>query len=237
MWYWNQQNFEGLLTVADALAVEPNWSDFAEYCRLREAGRRKEALKAIEQLVFASGLWSRVERRRFVAWILDAQLRLPEVHQLVVEPLRRNLILPTLEDWQEDDPGDPIPKRLLGMATGNIKYFEEALNLDSSDDYSRYRCASHFLNDVDYQCHHLPDYFIGEPTKARDDLAAARDFAKGFVNKKIDDSFVDEFTDLSNKVDDWFAFLESNQQSFADWCAANNRKYKWCQAYYYDPHA
>ncbi|MEQ9379730.1 MAG: hypothetical protein RJP95_02620 [Pirellulales bacterium] len=234
MWYWNQDNFEGILAVADSIAHESRWSDFAEYCRLREKGLRKKALASIDNLITAADSWPTNERRRFVTWIIEAQQRLPEVHQLIVTPLQRKLIEPTLDEWSHAHPGDPIPKRLLGLATGNVDCFQQALDLAPDDDISRFRIISRLVYDVDYQCHHLPDYFIGEPSKALDDLNVARDLSKLFVDKSIAESLADEFTELTNKVNDWVVFQSSHQKSFAGWCDDNKRNYTWCRAYHYD---
>ena len=195
---------------------------------MREQGLRKDALESIDRLIADASSWPSFERRRFVAWIYDTQEQLPEVHQLIVETLRQKLILPALEDWHAEVSGNSTPTRLLGMATGKVEYFEDALKLDADDDYSRYRLVSRLLYDVDFQCHHLPDYFIGEPAKALDDLKTARDLANQFRDSEIKDSLVAEFTELTSMVIDWNSFVESSHDSFAGWCDANNRNYNWC---------
>ena len=235
MWYWNKDNFEGLLAVSESLGHEPSWSLFAKYCKLREQGLRKAALASIEEFITDASAWSDAERRRFVTWLYDTQIRLPRVHQLIVEPLRKKLVLPTLERWQRDDPSNAVALRLLGSATANCEYFEEALEIDPSDDYCRYRLVEILLREVEYQCHHLPDYFIGELPTATQDLATARELVAGFTENAIAESFAPAFDDLTNKINDWQSFLDSGQESFADWCVANNRQYNWYSVFYYDP--
>lgn len=61
MYYWNRDNFEGLLSVADVLSKNEHYSFFVYYCRLREKGLRKEALQKLEQFIEHIKLLSSLE--------------------------------------------------------------------------------------------------------------------------------------------------------------------------------
>lgn len=222
------------MAVADSISAEPLWCAFADYCTLREKGLRKQALASIERLIRQSSAWSTDERRRFVNWIYETHLRFPDVHQLIVTPLNQRLLIPTLETWIEDDPTSATPRRWLGFATGDHAHFADALSRNLKDDISRYRLVCRNLGDVDFQCHHLPKYFIDDPSEALQLLDDARDLSAGFCDPRIMPSLEDQFTILTGKVNDWIAFQESQEDSFSDWCRANGRTYDWVMTFSYD---
>ena len=99
MWYWNQQNFKGLIGVADSIADQPQCNLFARYCRLRECGLRPQSLQAITELIAEAAGWGDIARREFANWIYYTSLRNPEVHQLIPTPLNQQLLVPTLQQW------------------------------------------------------------------------------------------------------------------------------------------
>ena len=234
MWYWNQQNFEGLVAVADSIADQPQWARFAEYCRLREQGLRPQAMESITELIAEAARWSDNSRRLFADWIYSTSMRNPEVHQLIPTPLNQQLLVPTLHEWAAAEPSLAIPERWLGFATADHQHFSNALAIDSTDDVSRYRLVSRDIADVDYQCHHLPNYFIGEINTAITTLDRAKGMAADFANPNIAPTLKEDFDELYGKVRDWQAFQESDGDSFADWCRANDRDYRWLKAYYYE---
>ncbi len=233
MWYWNQQNFEGLISVADSIADQPQWKLFAQYCRLREQGLRPQALQAITRLIAEAASWTENARRQFADWIFATSLRIPEVHQLIPTPLKQQLLVPTLLRWAASESSNGTPERWLGFATGDRQHFSDAVLRNSNDDISRYWLVSHDLADVDHQCHHLPDYFIGDIETAISALDRATTMSGEFTNPDIAPTFEHKFIELYDKVRDWQAFQKSGCDSFAAWCNANGRKYKWLQAYYY----
>ncbi|MFM7516087.1 MAG: hypothetical protein ACKO3V_04030, partial [Pirellula sp.] len=191
--YWNQQNFEGLIAVADSIADQPQWNLFARYCRLRERGLRPQSLQAITELIAEAAGWGDNARREFADWIYSTFLRHPEVHQLIPTPLNQQLLVPTLRKWAALESSTAIPERWLGFATGDHQHFANALSRDPTDDISRYRLVSRDLADVDHQCHHLPDYFIGEIGTAIMTLDRAKAMATEFSNPDIGPTLEDEF--------------------------------------------
>lgn len=233
MWYWNKQNFESLVAVADSIANQPQWSLFAQYCRLREKGLRPQSLQAIAQLIDEAATWTVHERRQFVDWLYETSLRNPKAHQLIPTPLNQQLLVPTLKEWVASEPSNATPERWLGFATADHQHFSNALSLDSTDDVSRYRLVSCDLADVDHQCHHLPECFLGEIDTAIALMHRARELAAGFSDPEITITFEEDFRELYGKVRDWQAFRESGIESFADWCLSNGRIYRWHNAYYF----
>ena len=235
MGYWNQNTFESLVAIAESIAGEQLWRHFADYCRLRQQGLRKKSLQSITHLIADAKDWPVLERRRFAHWIFETQYCHPNVYQLIVHPLNQQLLIPTLNEWKERETTNGTPSRLLGLATGDLQRFAEALALNPNDDVSRFRLVVCGLADVDFQCHHLPHYFIGEPNNAIETLNQAKAMTTGFVDSQIAASLQDEFEELRCKVEDWLAFQREGGDSFNDWCRKNGREYQWMKAYYYVP--
>lgn len=233
MWHWNQDNFEGLVAIAESIADEPLWQHFADYCRLREQGLRKPSLQSITRLIADAARWSTIDRRRFAEWIFETQCRHPKVHQLIVHPLNHQLLIPILQEWKDDEAVNDTPHRLLGIATGDHRHFADALALNPQNDFSRYRLVVRDLADIDFQCHHLPHYFIGEPGDAIQALNHAKELATGFVDLRIAASLQSEFDELRCKVEDWLVFQREGGDSFDVWCEKHKREYRWLKAYYY----
>jgi len=233
VWYWNKQNFEGLIAVADSIADQQQWFLFARYCRLREQGLRPQALQAITELIADAAGWSDKARRQFADWIYSTSLRNPEVHQLIPTTLNQRLLVPTLQLWAASEPSNATPERWLGFASADHQHFSNALSLDSTDDVSRYRLVSRDLADVDHQCHHLPQYFIGEIDSAITTLDRAKALAADFSNPDIASTLEEDFIELYGQVRDWQEFQASGADSFSDWCIASGRDYRWLKAYYY----
>ncbi len=234
MWYWNRENFEGLVAVADSIADQPQWQLYAQYCRLREKGLRPQSLRAITELIAEAAGWTHQARRQFADWIYSTSLCNRKVHQLIPTPLKLDLLVPTLQEWADSEPTNATPKRWLGFATGDHQHFSSALSVDPTDDVSRYRLVSRDLADVDFQCHHLPEIFIGEIDTAIFRLNRAQSLAADFSNLEIGPTLETDFSVLYGMVCDWQVFQESGGESFADWCIANRRDYQWVKTYYYD---
>jgi hypothetical protein len=51
MYYWNKDNFEGLLGIGNSFKGEDGFELFAEYCFLKEKGLKKQAVKVIKDYV------------------------------------------------------------------------------------------------------------------------------------------------------------------------------------------
>ena len=57
-----------LQTAADAERV-PAWEGYARYCRFREQGLRREALRCLDEFLGAAERWGFEERQQFAAWL------------------------------------------------------------------------------------------------------------------------------------------------------------------------
>ena len=83
MWYWNQDNFEGLAQIAAYAAETQHLTGFAQYCHARVQGLRRQAFLALESFIEEVLGWPEDEQRRFVDWICRTQIGSPRIHHLI----------------------------------------------------------------------------------------------------------------------------------------------------------
>lgn len=230
MWYANKRNFVGLAAVADSISEEPRWKAFADYCRFREQGQRKQAFDSLHGLIRNAANWTTKERRRFVNWVLETLLAFPEIHTLVPTPLNSELLVPTLEQWADEEPTDATPRRWLGIAKHNVDFFRQAIEIDPKDEASRYYFSILTLIDVDYRCHELPYGFLGDPVEALRDLDDVRQASNGIRDGRLLDDLSRIELALRNKVVDWVEFRQAGEVSFDEWCRDQGRNHDWRSA-------
>jgi hypothetical protein len=92
---------ECLRKVAAQASANEAWSDYAHYCRNREAGLRGLAFQHLEKFLRNAKSWSFDDRSVFVNWLC---LRIAEFGEsdscgLIPQPLTEQLVVPTLLEW------------------------------------------------------------------------------------------------------------------------------------------
>ena len=127
MYYWNQDNFEGLEDIARSLRDSADVKDFSDYCRLRAEGLRKQAFGALTRFLSQALNWEFEKRRNFVDWLLTFQYNNPQIHQLIPQPLMKKLVEPTLIEWTQYQLDSPIPHRWRGVFFREFEELERAI--------------------------------------------------------------------------------------------------------------
>lgn len=94
MYYWNKDNFEGLLAVANVLDDIPQLRPLANYCRLRERGLRRQALSVLRDFLSTAAAWKTDDARESVVSILELHARAPDAHTFMTQPLSDELVFP-----------------------------------------------------------------------------------------------------------------------------------------------
>jgi hypothetical protein len=224
--YWNQSNFDGLRAIAETFADDPALGEFARYCALRENGLRRQAFDALGRFIDVAASWGAAEQRTFAEWVVRLQAALPHVVELIPEPLKRWLV-EVLRTWS-DETEEGAPQRWLGVLTGDVAAFWEALRRDAGDDLARGRLVRHLTGLLDYATHHLPRGFIGDPqgvlveTEAQELLAGFRDAS---ARELVEGSY----RAARQKVLDWMDYRASGTPaSFDEWCS-RMRGYRWSE--------
>lgn len=232
MRYWNDENFIGLRFVSE----ESPFSRFGEYCRLREKGLRREALRELDGLIAEADGWSVAERREFVDWLMTTRERYPEVHHLVPQPLYTAVVVPTLEQWVGDAPDVVTPRRWLGVLRSDAALLQDALRLDAEDDVARQHLIRHWIRAVDYATHHLVEgQFIGDVDEAAAMLEAAKREAAQFIDSGLREQFSKSIESLGSLIGDWQQYRGTNQSvPFREWCESRGHDHGWWSIFYYD---
>lgn len=164
-------DFRALQDLARVAGAEPDWKGFARYCELRASGLRKPALDQLSAFLTKALEWPFEDRRAFCAW-LCAQTGAHQ-SEVIPQPLRARLIVPTLEQWVERYAADPMPHYLLGRFVtspggekpSRVARFEMALQVDPGFEPARLALVDGILAEVEFSQHHLPDGYIGSPAQ------------------------------------------------------------------------
>lgn len=233
MEFWNRQNFDGLWAVAEKYRARAGLEGFAEYCRLKERGLRKPALRAVEAFVDATRERPSAEQRA-IADELSALAHGNEgIHQLIPHPLRRYL-LEVLAAWAGEDPSDPRPPRWLGYLEDDPGWLEGALAIDPGDRVALFHLARARLREVDFQTHHLGESrFIGEPAPAREAAEEAAALAGRLEAGADRDRLLAGADYYRRLVAAWEAYREAGAaEPFPDWCRARGEDFDFRTATY-----
>ena len=236
--------------VASDAERELAWYTYGHYCRERELGLRKQALRNLETFVAAAERWPFEARLSFVAW-LCAHLERPgwARFDLTPHPLTNRLLRPTLVEWTTRDPRAPLPHRWLGMLFG-YSYLEiraglmeppdsvehhlrRAIELDPTEQSARVRVAELLISGLEYDAHHLPEYYIGE---AENDVRVAEEAARlieGITDPRDCARLCGELAAARQLLEDWLAFSKQRGTDFDEWCRLRRRQYTWRKHYYY----
>ncbi len=234
MHYWNRDNFEGLAELAEQLHRDPRLHDLARYCELREAGRRSDALEALDRFLTAA-LSSTVEvQRELVLLVLGAHGRIAEAHQFLSHPLRQRLLEPVLEAWCAAEPHNATPIGELGLLHRNADLLERALELNTSDDRVRACLVSILVGQVEYATHHLGEgKLIGTFEVACATLGRAERLIETASNPGSMTGLAAEVAEHRDLLDDWNHYRQDPLGTFPEWCRERGKAHRWWSIVYY----
>jgi len=232
--YWNQQNFEGLATIAGQAMGRPHLKEFGVYCQLRSSGLRKKALNSLRTFLSAARSLTFDERKEIVCWLLETQLRAPNVHQLLPQPLIAELIEPTLSEWVLSFPGDGAAHRWCGYISHDANALQKAIAIDETDSVARWLLIAQVMKNVDFATHHLVEsLFVGREADVLTDLGELAHHLAMLPQGSLREGLESRFRDQRQLVDDWIEYKAAPQGSFPEWCVQNGRMYQWPSIVYY----
>lgn len=234
MHYWNRSSFEGLSQLAQALDESPRLARLAQYCRLRGLGLRRQAFETLRELLRQSKSWETGFAREVCQHILELSALTPEAHQFLAQPLRADLILPTLETWLAEEPSSQTPMRWLGLLRCDRDLLTRALALSPVDVPVRRALINSYLAHVDYATHHLDEgYFLDDLEATKSSLAKAQALAEGSPAPRLLADLFEEIVHSRALIEDWEAYSAASTGTFPDWCKAHGRGYRWMTRTYY----
>lgn len=234
MHYWNQVNFEGLASLGKACSHEANLELFAQYCLMREQGQRKKAIEAAASFArFVSALGPETQRE-ISTRLVGLQYANPGIHQLLPHPIK--IVLTEISQaWANNSSADATPLVQLGLLTGDIEYFQTAIQLRPADQIALKRVAHFHLNNVEFQGHHLSESrFIGTIDEAHESLRHAEQLISRLVDVAVRDSLAEELVQLKLLISEWIAYcMESPVESFPQWASDRGSSFSFSSVVYY----
>ena len=220
--YWNQANFLGLEQLVEQLHADADYQLFAQYCYFRSKGLRKQAFKALDDFIGFCLQQPQTRQLEITLEMLSGIVQMPQVHQLMAYPLSQWFKQVLLEQKQNKSKNSLI-YQWLAYLDHDVELYKQAYELDQHNQMVLYALSQFYLNQVDWQTHHLSEsYFIGEIEHAYQALMQADFYLKQLQDDMIKNKIIDEYQYYKNLLDAWQKYCQiQSKDSFFDWCTEN----------------
>jgi hypothetical protein len=167
----SDRDFDAMDAIGRSAAEHPEWPAFAPFCMARARGLRAEAFLALDAFLRHAAPWPFDKRREFIRWLMARRRSFSVGEILTPQPLYARLLAPTVQEWCSQEPENAQPwlfRGLLGCDDPSAS-LGRALELDPTCEEARQMLAQWIVADIQYNQHHMPDFYINDP---RLDLAA-----------------------------------------------------------------
>lgn len=187
--------------------AEPEWARFADFAEARSKGLRGDAFRSLNVFLDESGGWDYPRQLRFTRWLLEASLRFSDRALPIPHPLSVRLVVPVVRQWCDREPEDAQPRLWLGLLRCDdpSAHLEAALKLDPTCEKARQTLTDWALDDVEYNQHHLPDFYIHDP---RLDLVEL-DRLSAVIDASADEEWAgrvrEEIRELRCRAEEWLS--------------------------------
>jgi len=237
MYYWNKQNFEGLLAIAKEFKNREGYELFSEYCLLKEKGLKKQAVKIINEFVSQLKNSDFQNQRQVAVCLAELSFWNTDVHHLLSHPLQV-YITETLKKWCATEEQD-APYTWLGYMTGEDEHFKSALKYNPEDQVALSRLALSALDDVDFQTHHLSEsLFLGDEKTAIEKLKIAQQYINVMQQSEAKIRLANDLKEYEQLVCVWLEFASDKERkgkgSFPEWSAEHGNNFSFRTTIYYD---
>ncbi len=174
-------DLDALAAIADAPDTQGVSSEFADYCRLRASGRRRDALRQLDRFIESTKEWHFDDRRAFVRWV-TAPNGLADSQILTPQPVIARIIVPTVDEWREREPNDAEACFLKGRydyrtasesEPGPLDWFRRAIELAPDHQGARRTFIDWVVGHVENAQHELPLGYLGSPDEDLADVDEA----------------------------------------------------------------
>lgn len=210
--------------VAQAVESNPQWERYGKYCLLRVKGIRKQAFQMMNTFLAEAKQWSNEDKKAFVQFLMPLCEDVSDAdYGPFPQPIRDQLIKPTLENWCTVETVDSNPFRWYGKYFQEENYLFKALVVNPKDDKARREIVSRILYKIDFATHHLPDYYIGEPAYALKWRDEVRVHIALFEDDKIRRFWAEELDSAMVLVENYVAWKASGHSNFEQWGKENNK--------------
>ena len=246
----DQERDRLLAGLAEEAAKEPRWSHYAAFCRERVRGLRDAALEEANAFVDQALAWTDDERRIFAEWLCVRLEPHPDVARFATpQPMVERLLQPVLRRWTGKDLTDPRPHRWLGLLFASYRFYRrnaedlspvnakehlrKAIAIDREEQVARIHLVELLLEDMLWDTHHLPKYYIGDPAMTLEVADEALAVADGIADAERRDTLHHAVSRVRQLVQDWIDFKKARHIDFVGWCLVNGRSPEWVRAYYF----
>lgn len=236
MYYWRQQDFEGLKAIGAHYATRPDYQLFSEYCQLKECGLKKPALAKLRAFVAEVEQLPVAKQREMMQELLDLVYYNRDIYSLQSFPLSM-LQQQVMEQWREEQPDNIIPWRWLAQLRNDFDCYDKVLELDPNDEIANGAMAHRLLNSVDFSCHHLGEsVFLGNVAVCRRELDDALSYIAKLTDTKRQQRYLAEVDELAKMLDCWEQYCAdtgADKPDFPDWCQAKGDAFSFWGTIYY----
>jgi hypothetical protein len=204
---------------------------------------RSVAFQHLSAFVSAICDVSFAERRDFADWLCDQFWHhMPASAALLPRPLLEHVLLPTLEEWRNTPPVQSSPWRWSGVVLSAVGYqgmragldtpsvnaqamLTRAIEIDPEDQIALLRLVECKVGFLDFQAHHLPDGYLGDPEADLQLAAEAVSQCEHIQNSSVRDRLLQELAAARELILDRAESRRSGKD-FRTWCREHNRNYE-----------
>ena len=204
----------------------------------------------MKAFVDETATWDDRRRREFVEWLCVRLEPHPEAAHRATRPqMVERLVHPTLRKWTGTNINDPRPHRWLGLLFAGYRFYRrnaendppvnakehlrKAIAIDPREQPSRIRLVELLIDDILWDTHHLPHYYIGDPELTLEVAEDALRVAAGVEDPLERDALEHAIGTAERLVEDWLDFKEARGVDFAAWCLEHGRSPEWVRHYYF----
>lgn len=199
-------DLDRMLAFSAEARKHPGWARLADYLSLHGQGVRKRALVTLSSFIEDAMGWPLKARLDLSLWILET-LRLSSIPA----PLFTSIVLPTCEDWIQEEPENAEAHLWLGKLNPSIarQEFTLALALAPENDEARGRLCQSLIDHIDFNQHHLPHFYINDPKLDLIDLSTAEALWIGREQSKWAKFCLNDIRGLRKCAEMWLLKKES----------------------------
>jgi hypothetical protein len=196
-----------LAAMGEEAEHHAGWADYAAFANCRSRGLRSDGFRALDSFIVVSGSWSFEGRLAFCRWLFGPLPNFSDQRLALPQPLLAKIAIPTVKEWSAREPNCAEAHLWLGLLHCDVprEHLARALELDPTCDRARWTLVEWIIGDVEYNQHHLPDFYIHDP---RDDLPVLNQ-AEALIDGGGDDERADclrrEVSELRCRAEDWVA--------------------------------
>lgn len=196
----------------------------AAYQELRESGLRADAFAILRDFLARAEMLELTARRDLAVTIANLHLDAPNEYRLWPHPLAW-FVRDVLRIWLDEQPGSPVPLRLMALILRDPDLLRASLALDGADDRVRAVLAEYILSAVEFATHHIGEStFLGDEEEALATLEEAALLLHAVPASPALARVLARKSYLDALLEDWMAYRRDPVGRFRQWRIARGRE-------------